>query len=173
MRAFFLGFLFLGSCQNRLSFLGFVIRWRSAGQWYRSKKRIMDVTVVAGRLRDRTDSRIPIQGEPGIVHYVFLLIAVALEVCGTMLLPVSQNFTRPVPTLSLIGCYAASFYCLTFALNTLPIAVVYATWSGLGIFLITVFGYLVFEQALDWRAIVGLLLIVAGVVLVNSFAPHK
>lgn len=107
------------------------------------------------------------------MHYVFLLIAVALEVCGTMLLPVSQNFTRPVPTLSLIGCYGASFYCLTFALNTLPIAVVYATWSGLGIFLITVFGYLVFEQALDWRAIVGLLLIVAGVVLVNSFAPHK
>tara|TARA_B100000035_G_scaffold36243_1_gene27403 strand:+ start:662 stop:985 length:324 start_codon:yes stop_codon:yes gene_type:complete len=107
------------------------------------------------------------------VHYVCLLIAVALEVCGTMLLPVSQNFTRPVPTLSLIGCYGASFYCLTFALNTLPIAVVYATWSGLGIFLITVFGYLVFEQALDWRAIVGLLLIVAGVVLVNSFAPHK
>ena len=107
------------------------------------------------------------------MHYVCLLIAVALEVCGTMLLPVSQNFTRPVPTLSLIGCYGASFYCLTFALNTLPIAVVYATWSGLGIFLITVFGYVVFEQALDWRAIVGLSLIVAGVALVNSFAPHK
>ena len=107
------------------------------------------------------------------MHYVYLLIAVALEVCGTMLLPVSQNFTRPLPTLSLIGCYAVSFYCLTFALNTLPIAVVYATWSGLGIFLITLFGYLVFEQTLDWRAIVGLLLIVVGVVLVNSFAPHK
>ena len=107
------------------------------------------------------------------MQYGYLLIAVALEVSGTMLLPVSQNFTRPVPTLSLIGCYAASFYCLTFALNTLPIAVVYATWSGLGIFLITLFGYLVFEQALDWRAIVGLLLIVAGVVLVNSFAPPK
>ena len=107
------------------------------------------------------------------MQYVYLLVAVALEVCGTMLLPASQNFTRPLPTLSLIGCYAASFYCLTFALNTLPIAVVNATWSGLGIFLITVFGYLVFEQALDWRAIVGLFLIVAGVVLVNSFAPHK
>ena len=107
------------------------------------------------------------------MHYVFLLIAVALEVCGTLLLPVSQNFTRPVPTLSLTACYAASFYCLTFALNTLPIAVVYATWSGLGIFIITLFAYLVFEQALNWRAIVGLLLIVVGVVLVNSFAPQK
>ena len=55
----------------------------------------------------------------------------------------------------------------------MPIAVVYAIWSGLGIFLITLFGYLVFEQALDWRAVAGLLMIVAGVVLVNTFAPHK
>ena len=47
--------------------------------------------------------------------YLYLLIAVALEVSGTMLLPVSQNFTRPLPTVSLIACYAASFYCLTFA----------------------------------------------------------
>ena len=106
------------------------------------------------------------------MQYVYLLIAVALEVCGTMLLPASQNFTRPLPTLSLIGCYAASFY-YDLRPEYLPIAVVYATWSGLGIFLITVFGYLVFEQALDWRAIVGLFLIVAGVVLVNSFAPHN
>lgn len=107
------------------------------------------------------------------MHYGYLLIAVALEVSGTMLLPASQNFSRPIPTVSLIGCYAASFYCLTFALNTLPIAVVYATWSGLGIFLITLFGYVVFHQSLDWRAIVGLLMIVAGVVFVNTFAPHK
>ena len=125
----------------------------------------------ADRLKPLTRSRE--KGKVDIVQYVYLLIAVALEVCGTVLLPVSQNFTRPVPTLSLIGCYAASFYCLTFALNTLPIAVVYATWSGLGIFLITWFGYLFFKQALDWRAILGLLPIVAGGVLVNSFAPNK
>ena len=105
--------------------------------------------------------------------YLYLLIAVALEVSGTLLLPVSQNFTRVLPTVGLIVCYASSFYCLTFALNTLPIAVVYATWSGLGIFLITLFGYLVFDEALDWRAILGLFMIVAGVVLVNGYASHK
>ena len=126
----------------------------------------------AGRLKPLTQ-RSREKGKVDIVQYIYLLIAVALEVCGTVLLPVSQNFTRPVPTLSLIGCYATSFYCLTFALNTLPIAVVSATWSGLGIFLITLLGYLFFQQALDWRAILGLLLIVAGVVLVNSFAVNK
>ena len=56
---------------------------------------------------------------------------------------------------------------MTFTLKTLPIPVVSASWSGLGILLITQLGYLVYEQALDWRAIVGLLLILAGVLLVN------
>jgi small multidrug resistance pump len=52
----------------------------------------------------------------------------------------------------------------------LPIAVVYATWSGLGIFLIALCGYLLFQQVLEWRAIAGLMMIVMGVVLVNGFA---
>ena len=67
----------------------------------------------------------------------------------------------------------ALFLLFDPVLNTLPIAVVCATWSGLGIFLITLFEYLVFEQAMDWRVILGLLLIVTGVILVNSLAPHK
>jgi small multidrug resistance pump len=51
--------------------------------------------------------------------------------------------------------------------------VVYATWSALGIFLITVLGYLVLGQALEWRAWVGLVLIVVGVFLVNAFGPER
>jgi len=71
------------------------------------------------------------------MHYLFLTFAIFLEVTGTLLLPVSQNFTRLIPTIALCVSYGASFYFLTLALNALPIAVVYATWSGLGIFLIT------------------------------------
>jgi small multidrug resistance pump len=78
-----------------------------------------------------------------------------------------------MPTVALIACYSAAFYFLTLALNTLPIAVVYATWSGLGIFLITIFGYFIFHQSLDWRVILGLLLIIGGVILVNTFASHR
>ena len=71
-----------------------------------------------------------------------------------MLLPVSQNFTKLIPTSFLAIFYLTAFYLLTFVVNKLPIAIVYATWSGLGIFTI---------------AILGLFLIVIGVVLVNSF----
>jgi len=107
------------------------------------------------------------------MQYFFLLIAVVFEVSGTMMLPVSQNFTRLMPNRRINWMFSASFYFLTLALNTMPIAVVYATWSGLGIFLVTVFGYFVFQQPLEWPAILGLAMIVGGVVLVNTYASHK
>ena len=91
------------------------------------------------------------------------------EVAGTMLLPVSQNFTRLIPTTLLVIFYFSAFYLLTFVINKLPIAIVYATWSGLGIFTISILGYIFFKQTLTWQAIIGLFLIVIGVVLVNSF----
>tara|TARA_B100001057_G_scaffold285416_1_gene285636 strand:+ start:66 stop:398 length:333 start_codon:yes stop_codon:yes gene_type:complete len=101
--------------------------------------------------------------------YAFLLIAIFCEVAGTMLLPVSQNFTKVIPTICLTIFYLVSFYLMTFVMDKLPIAIVYATWSGLGVFTIAILGYFFFKQTLAWQAIVGLLLIVIGVVLVNSF----
>ena len=101
--------------------------------------------------------------------YSLLLIAIFCEVAGTMLLPVSQNFTKIIPTICLTIFYLVSFYLMTFVMNKLPIAIVYATWSGLGVFTIAILGYFFFKQTLAWQAIAGLLLIVVGVVLVNSF----
>ena len=86
-----------------------------------------------------------------------------------MLLPVSQNFTRLTPTIFLAIFYLASFYLMTFVMDKLPIAIVYATWSGLGVFTIAILGYFFFKQTLAWQAIAGLFLIVIGVILVNSF----
>ena len=86
-----------------------------------------------------------------------------------MLLPVSQNFTKLVPTTFLAVFYLTAFYLLTFVVNKLPIAIVYATWSGLGIFTIAILGYIFFNQLLSWQSIVGLFLIVVGVVIVNTF----
>ena len=101
--------------------------------------------------------------------YSLLLIAILCEVAGTILLPVSQNFSKVIPTICLTIFYLASFYLMTFVMDKLPIAIVYATWSGLGVFTIAILGYFFFKQTLAWQAIAGLLLIVIGVVLVNSF----
>ena len=104
-----------------------------------------------------------------IKTYVFLSIAIFCEVAGTMLLPVSQNFTKVIPTVCLAIFYLTSFYLMTFVMDKLPIAIVYATWSGLGVFTIAILGYIFFKQTLAWQAVLGLFFIVLGVILVNSF----
>ena len=101
--------------------------------------------------------------------YSFLLIAILCEVAGTMLLPVSQNFSKVIPTVCLTIFYLISFYLMTFVMDKLPIAIIYATWSGLGVFTIAILGYFFFKQTLAWQTIAGLFLIVIGVILVNAY----
>jgi len=105
--------------------------------------------------------------------YFFLIVAILLEVAGTMLLPVTNSFSKPIPTTIMALCYLGALFLLTVVVKTLPIAVVYATWSGLGVFSVAILGYFVFGQGLPWPAILGLFLIVSGVVLVNSFVEPK
>ena len=102
--------------------------------------------------------------------YIFMFIDIFCEVSGTLLLPSTQNFTKIIPTVIAATCYLTALYCLTHVLHKIPIAIVYATWSGLGIFTIAIFGYIFFKQTLAWQAILGLFLIVVGVVLVNTFS---
>jgi small multidrug resistance pump len=101
--------------------------------------------------------------------YLFLIGAIFCEVAGTMLLPISQNFTKLIPTFLLTIFYLSAFYLLTFVVNKLPIAIVYASWSGLGVFTVAILGYIFFNQSLSWQSISGLFLIVIGVILVNIF----
>ena len=101
--------------------------------------------------------------------YIFLFIAIFCEVAGTMLLPISKNFTKLIPTVALAIFYLSAFYLLTFVANKIPIAIMYATWSGLGIFTIAILGYIFFKQTLSWQAVLGLFFIVIGVILVNAY----
>tara|TARA_B000000609_G_scaffold42040_1_gene30177 strand:- start:263 stop:592 length:330 start_codon:yes stop_codon:yes gene_type:complete len=108
-----------------------------------------------------------------MITYFFLIVAILLEVAGTMLLPVTNSFSKPIPTTIMALCYLGALFLLTVVVKTLPIAVVYATWSGLGVFSVAILGYFVFGQGLPWPVILGLFLIVSGVVLVNSFVEPK
>ena len=104
------------------------------------------------------------------MSYIYLAGAIICEVIGTMLLPLSENFTNPFPSFGLVVAYVLAFYFLTFALESIPIAIVYATWAGLGVFFVSVFSFLYYNQVLQWQSMLGLLLIVIGVTLVNSFS---
>ena len=107
--------------------------------------------------------------------YLYLAVAIVTEVIATSFLKASLGFTRPLPSLVTAVGYAASFYCLAQALNTIPTGVAYAIWSGAGIVLISIVGWLLFGQTLDLPAMLGMGLIAAGVMVINLFsssAPH-
>tara|TARA_B100000902_G_C27255491_1_gene887634 strand:+ start:447 stop:773 length:327 start_codon:yes stop_codon:yes gene_type:complete len=101
--------------------------------------------------------------------YILLFGAIVLEVAGTMLLPISQSFTRIVPSSLSIIFYCLSIYLLSITVQKLPIAIVYASWAGLGVFTVALLGYIFYKQSLNWQTIVGLFLIIIGVILVNIF----
>ena len=101
--------------------------------------------------------------------YVILFIAIALEVLGTMLLPASENFSKPLPTAILISSYGLSFYLLALASQKLPLAIIYASWAGLGVFSVALLSYVFYKQTLNLQTIFGLFMIVIGVTIVNLY----
>ena len=101
--------------------------------------------------------------------YLYLIGAILCEVTGTMLLPLSKNFTRPIISIILVLAYVLAFYLLTFALKEIPLAIAYATWAGMGVFLISVLGYFFYSESLQWQSVIGLILIATGVAMVNIY----
>lgn len=102
--------------------------------------------------------------------YAMLVLAIVFEVLGTSAMQAAQHFTRLLPTLVMVVCYAVAFYFLSYTLKAIPVGIAYAIWSGLGIVLISVAGYFLFGQKLDFAAVLGLGLIIAGVVVLNLFS---
>ncbi len=103
-------------------------------------------------------------------HLPLLISAVVFEVIGTSALKASDGFTRLGPSLLTALSYALAFYLLSLTLRTMPVGIAYALWSALGVVLIAVIGRVYYRQVLDAPAIVGLVLIVAGVVVINLFS---
>jgi small multidrug resistance pump len=100
-------------------------------------------------------------------HYYFLIIAVVLETIGTANLQASQQFTRLVPSLIVVLGFAGAMYFLSLTLKFMPVGIVYALWSGLGIVFITTIGVLFFKQSVDGWALAGMGLIIAGIAVIQ------
>ena len=104
------------------------------------------------------------------MNWVYLGIAILAEVAATSALKAAEGFTRPGPSLIVVGGYVVAFYFLSLTLRTIPVGIAYAIWSGIGIFLIALIGWLLYGQALDAPAMLGLALIITGVIIVNWFS---
>jgi small multidrug resistance pump len=104
------------------------------------------------------------------MQLVYLAIAILAEVVATSALKATDGFTVWQPTLIVVLGYGVSFYFLSLALRTIPVGVAYAIWSGVGIVLISAIAWVIYRQALDAAAIVGMALIIAGVCIIQVFS---
>jgi len=103
-------------------------------------------------------------------HYIYLVFAILAETIGTTALQASQQFTRFTPSVLVVLGYGAAFYLLSLSLRVIPVGIAYAIWSGLGIVFIAAIGYALFNQRLDWPALAGIALILAGILVINLFS---
>lgn len=104
------------------------------------------------------------------MNYIYLAIAIIAEVIGTSALKASEGFTKILPAAVVVFGYGVSFYFLSVVLKTIPVGIAYAIWSGLGVVLIAVIGFVFYNQRLDLGAVIGILLIISGVVVINLFS---
>lgn len=102
--------------------------------------------------------------------WIYLAIAILGEIIGTTALKASEGFTRWPPSVLAVLGYGVAFYFLALVLKTIPVGVAYAIWAGVGVAAISVIGVVLFGQTLDLAAVIGIALIVAGVVVLNTLS---
>ncbi|MDR3434971.1 MAG: multidrug efflux SMR transporter [Rouxiella aceris] len=99
--------------------------------------------------------------------YLYLFIAIISEVIATSSLKASAGFTRLYPSIAVVVGYILSFILLSLVLKSMPVGIAYAIWAGMGIVLVACAGFVFFGQKLDAYAIGGMVLIIAGVLMIN------
>ena len=99
--------------------------------------------------------------------YVYLAVAIVAEVVGTTSLKASEEFTRLGPSLAVAAGYGVSFYFLSMVLQSMPVGITYAVWSGMGVVLVAIAGAVVFKEIPDAPALLGMGMIIGGVLVMN------
>ena len=99
--------------------------------------------------------------------YIFLAVAIILEVAGTSFLKDTNGFTRLYPSLFVLTAFCICIYLMSHTLKFIPVGISYATWSGLGIVGITIIAVFRHKQIPNIPTIIGLSLIVSGVIIVH------
>lgn len=105
--------------------------------------------------------------------YLALAGAILFELIGTLFLQSSHHFSRPLATAVTVISYVIATYLLSISLKTIPVGIAYATWSGVGIALITGVGFIIFKQRMDLPALIGIAFIAIGSILITGFSQSR
>lgn len=108
----------------------------------------------------------------GPMYYLFLAAAVAFECGGTFCMKLSDGFSQLGPSIGCLALYGLCFAFFSKALQGIPLSVAYASWGALGIILATAISVFAFKEPLNAPMIAGIVMCVAGVLVVNIFSTH-
>ncbi|WP_332275974.1 multidrug efflux transporter outer membrane subunit EmrC [Bacillus velezensis] len=103
--------------------------------------------------------------------YLYLVLAISGELIGSSMLKAAEGFSKIYPTIGTIIAYIGSFFFLSLAMKTIPLNTAYALWSGIGIIATTIISVLIWKEKINVASVTGIVLILAGVVILNLFGP--
>ena len=101
------------------------------------------------------------------MHYVFLVIGILTEICGSTLLKFTDGFQKKFLAALCLLAYGIAYYMVALSMTVLPLNIAYATWSGAGTMLTMVIGMVLFKERFKPSGYLGLLLLLGGIIALN------
>ena len=101
--------------------------------------------------------------------YIYLLLTIILGIASNGFLKSTNGFTNIVPTIFCIITIIMAIFCMAKAMSVIPVGFTYATYSGLTITAVTLFGVFKYNQIPNIYGVIGIALIIVGVILLNTF----
>ena len=105
--------------------------------------------------------------------YIFLILAILTGITSNSFLKTTEGFSKLGPSLFCVANMFICIFCLSKAMSVIPVGFTYATYGALTITAVTLFGVLKYNQTPNLYGILRLVLIVLGVILLNTLGKVK
>ena len=105
--------------------------------------------------------------------YIYLILAVITGIVTNSFLKTTESFTKLTPTIFCITSIVVCIFCLSRAMTIIPVGFTYATYGALTITAVTLFGIFKYNQTPNLFGVLGLILIISGVIILNTFGKVK
>ena len=102
-----------------------------------------------------------------ISGYIYLLLTIILGIASNGFLKTTEGFTKLNPTIFCVASIIVCLFCISKAMSIIPVGFTYATYGGLTITAVTLFGVFKYNQTPNLYGLIGIALIIIGVVMVN------
>ena len=105
--------------------------------------------------------------------YIYLILAIITGIASNGFLKTTESFTKLTPTIFCVTSIVVCIFCLSRAMTIIPVGFTYATYGALTITAVTLFGIFKYNQTPNLFGVLGLILIISGVIILNTFGKVK